>query len=317
MKEYDGGIDLSNPRLTHTIMIDMVGTDKRVVDFGCHTGFVARVLKDRGCSVVGVELDEEAAKQARSVCDKVITADLDELDLMTALAGEQFDVGLFGDIIEHLKNPGRMLAQMRELLAPGGYIVVSVPNIAHVSIRLKMLKGEFEYEERGILDETHLRFFTARSIRSFLESCGYLVDSIDCMEIGVPEEELRAALDPLGIGDWETVLRELSSWEALAFQFIVKAVPADEAGQVSKLSEDKVKAEMRLRSLERDFKNTVSELQSLRHSEAELRAGFEQIQQELEKVGEYAHKLEAMLHVKENRIQELEQALRPDTQGRS
>ena len=56
MKEYDGGIDLSNPRLTHTIMIDMVGTDKRVVDFGCHTGFVARVLKDRGCSVVGLSL---------------------------------------------------------------------------------------------------------------------------------------------------------------------------------------------------------------------------------------------------------------------
>ena len=302
MKEYDIVFDLDNPRLTHTILVNMVGTDKRVVDFGCHNGFLSKVLKDRGCSVVGIELDPEAAEQARSVCDKVICADLDELDLVKALDGERFDVGLFGDVVEHLKDPRRVLVQMRELLAPGGYIVVSVPNVAHISIRLKMLKGEFEYEERGILDDTHLRFFTANNITSFMESCGYLLDTMDCMQVGISEEDIRAALNPLGIGDWEAVRRELSSWEALAFQFIVKAVPADEAGLISKVSEDKAKAEMRLRSLERDFKNNAAELVVLRQALAELK-------EEFDKASKYARRLEAVLQEKEQEIAQLKQTL--------
>jgi SAM-dependent methyltransferase len=315
MKEYDGGIDLSNPGLTHTIMVNLVGEDKRVVDFGCHTGFVAAVLKDRGCSVVGIEYDPDAAAQAKAVCDRVITGDLDELYLEDELAGEKFDVGLFGDIIEHLKNPGRPLVQMRSLLAPGGYIVVSVPNIAHASIRLKMLLGEFEYEERGILDETHLRFFTRKSIRSLLESCGYIVDSIDCMEIGVPEDDVREALDPLGIVNCDKVLREFSDWEALAFQFIVKAFPASEADQVSRLSEEKVQAELRLRSLERDFSNVSAQLVALRNTEAELRNAVERLREELEKAGDYVRKLEAAIRDKDCQIAQLQEAPQPTPGG--
>jgi O-antigen biosynthesis protein len=251
-KEYEKEVDFDDPNDTHARMILMTGNDRRVIDFGCSTGFIARLLGERGCSVTGIEIDPDAAREARKVCERVIVGDLDRMDLADELAGGSFDVGLFGDVIEHLKYPGRILAQTRGLLAPGGYVVLSVPNIAHASVRLMLLGGNFDYEETGILDDTHLQYYTRKSIGDLLESCGYMVDVMDSSEQRVPAHVIKEALDPLGLSNLEEVIQSLSSWEAVAFQYIVKAFPAGEEEQVKRLSEDKVQAERRLRVLERE-----------------------------------------------------------------
>ena len=310
--KYFKGIDLSDEQNTHTKLVLMVGENKRVVDFGCWTGGVAAVLAERGCTVTGIEIDPEAAEKAREFCDKVIVADLDTLDLGEALAGEKYDVGLFGDIVEHLKDPRRALTAMRDALAPGGYVVVSVPNVAHASVRLALLKGQFEYEDTGILDATHLKFYTRESIADLLESCGYLVDVMDWIDVKVSEEDLREALDPLGLANMEEVVKAFSEWEAVAFQYVVKAVPATEEAVVERLSDEKVKAEQQLKVLERE----VVGLREMRDNQLKMeedlgnaRADVAHAGEELAKSGEYARGLEARIQEKDAYIAQLENAV--------
>lgn len=290
-KLYEKEIDFSDPNDAHAKMIEFVGSDRRVIDFGCWTGFVSRVLKERGCYVAGIEIDPQAAEGARGVCDRVVVGDLDELDLADVLEGEKYDVGLFGDVIEHLKNPGRVLAQTREVLLPGGYIVLSVPNIAHASIRLMLLKGEFNYEETGILDDTHLKYYTRESIGDFLESCGYMVDVMEWTEQKLPESHLRAALDPLELANLEEVVKAFSTWEAVAFQYIVKAFPADEEAQVRRLSEEKIQAEKRARELEKQ----LSEFSDQRKELAKAREYQQKLEESIDKKGNYIEQLEAAM----------------------
>jgi SAM-dependent methyltransferase len=286
-KDYEMRIDFSDRNDAHARMIDMVGSGKRVVDFGCWTGFVARELKERGCYVTGIEIDPEAAEAARSVCDRVIVADLDTIDLSAALQGEEYDVGLFADVLEHLKEPSRLLVQMRDVLSSGGYIVASVPNIAHVSIRLMLLQGRFDYADTGILDDTHLKYYTRRSIGDLLETCGYIVDVMGWTEQRVSEEDLRAVLDPLKLANLEEVIEEFSTWEAVAFQYLIKACPASEEAQLQRLSEEKVQAERRVRVLERELEESERARADLKIANGHLESAKERLEKALEKaVGE-------------------------------
>lgn len=283
-KPYETEINLSDINNARTKQILLTGTDKRVIEFGCSTGYVSKVLKQRGCYVVGIEVDPEAAGRAREVCDRVVVGDLDDLDLLSELGGETFDVGLFGEVLEHLKYPQRALIQTRQLLAPGGYVVVSVPNIAHASIRLALLKGEFDYEEMGILDDTHLKYYTRKSIVDLLEGCGFVVDQVDWTEQRIAEAELTEVLDPLGLSNMEEVVKAFSSPEAVAFQYVIKASPAGEPDRMEKLSDDKVEAERRARSLEKELN-------------------------ELKVVVDYSRELEGMIEKKNDYIRDLEGAV--------
>lgn len=309
-------IDFDEPNSAHVREIEMIGADKKVVDFGCSTGMVGQALKERGCTVTGIEVDPEAAKVAEGVCDRVIVADLDSLDVSEALGGATFDVALFGDVIEHLKDPRRLLADVRGLLAPGGYIVLSVPNVAHASIRLALLKGRFDYEDTGILDDTHLKYYTRSSIGDLLESCGYMVEVMDWTEVKVSAEQLHEALDPLGLANLNEVVKAFSEWEAVAFQFVIKAFPATEEAQVQRLSEEKVQAERAVRVLEKVAaeyaKGLEKEIVEWRRVSGQLeatRAELEKAAAEYEKSAEYAKGLEKMIAEKDRFIAQLEQAV--------
>lgn len=294
--ELYGRVDPTRESSSHAKLISLCEENKRVIDFGCWTGLVSKELKKNGCYVLGIELDADAAEKAEAVCDRVVVADIEDLDLTTALGGERYDVGLFGDVIEHLKDPWGILVQMRELLSPGGYILVSVPNIAHVSIRLKLLLGEFDYMDTGILDEMHLRFFTRKSIVELLECCGYYVDTIDWTETAISRNDIESALNPLGLANMEEVLKAFASWEAVAFQYVLKAFPASEARQVQRLSREKVDAERKLAKLQEE--------------NAGLTAIADQTQQVLEenkRVSEYVLKLKEELASKAEYVAELEE----------
>src|SRR4051794_9876571 len=148
----------------HADVVRLVGEGARVLELGPATGYMSRAMAKRGCSVVGIELDAKMAEQASKVCERVIVGDLDELDLERELGEERFDAIVAADVLEHLKEPLATLNRLRPYLGEDGAFVISVPNVAHGSVRLALLEGRFDYRDIGLLDATHLRFFTRESL---------------------------------------------------------------------------------------------------------------------------------------------------------
>ena len=208
----------------HTRVIRLIGTGKHVLELGCATGYMARVLVERfGCTVVGVEGDPEAAEQARKVCSRLIVGDIESLDFARELGEARFDVILCADVLEHLREPGRMLAAVRTLLAPNGYVVASIPNIGHVAVIAELLEGRFPYGPLGLLDETHLRFFTRHSIYDCFERSGFLISHLERLQLEPEATEFHTDLSHFPA----EVARFLRSHEdSTAYQFVLTAYPA-------------------------------------------------------------------------------------------
>jgi 2-polyprenyl-3-methyl-5-hydroxy-6-metoxy-1,4-benzoquinol methylase len=164
------------PQGRNRIFVDLAAQGHRILECGCATGFLSRHLVERGCTVTGVEVDADAAGKARQWCKNVVVADLNRQDWAEGLARD-YDTILFGDVLEHLMDPESVLRKASELLAPGGRVIICLPNIAHWTIRASLLMGRFEYTPTGILDVTHLRFFTPKTARKLIEEAGYQVIS--------------------------------------------------------------------------------------------------------------------------------------------
>lgn len=163
---------------SHFKIVNYVGSNKKVLDVGCATGYLAKNLKENDCYVTGIEINVEAGKIARMFCDEVIIADIEKKEELP-LPRKFFDVIIYGDILEHLKRPDLVLMKLKEYLADSGYTIACIPNIAYYRNRIKLLFGRFQYQETGTLDLTHLRFFTLKTAKELFESCGYEVSKID------------------------------------------------------------------------------------------------------------------------------------------
>ena len=159
-------------------LLDRIPDSATVFEAGVSSGYFARVLTSNGHTVDGFDIDPEMAKTARSVCREVWVGDLGRVDVDELLEDGAYDAVVFGDTLEHLPDPAAVLAALRPKLRPGGWLVVSVPNVANWAIRLQLLAGRFTYRDRGILDRTHLRFYTRRSLVDLIASSGYTVDSV-------------------------------------------------------------------------------------------------------------------------------------------
>jgi 2-polyprenyl-3-methyl-5-hydroxy-6-metoxy-1,4-benzoquinol methylase len=148
---------------------------RRVLDVGCATGKLGALLKAReGCEVHGVEINSAAAEQARLALDSVMVGDAEKLDL--PFPDGFFDCLIYADVLEHLRNPQEMLLRHTRHLAPGGWVVVSVPNVrSWETLSPLIFRGAWRYQEAGVLDRTHLRFFTRRSAQEMVEGAGYRV----------------------------------------------------------------------------------------------------------------------------------------------
>jgi 2-polyprenyl-3-methyl-5-hydroxy-6-metoxy-1,4-benzoquinol methylase len=161
----------------HAKLLDAVGTGQRVLDVGCSSGYLAQPLHERGNTIVGIELDPAAAREAEAFCERVLVGDVETMEL--ALEPASFDVVLCGDVVEHLRDPEVALARLRPLLRPGGRVVLSTPNVANWAIRLALFAGRWRYTDRGILDRSHTHLFTRSTLRETLERAGYRVERID------------------------------------------------------------------------------------------------------------------------------------------
>jgi len=217
---YDSYIDLDEENSPWTKMVELMGEKKRVIDFGCATGYLAEALRGCGCNVIGIDNDEEALAKAARFCEQIIKADIDELNLKDFLGGRKVDVAIFGDVLEHLRDPKRVLQMTRDYLTEDGFVVASVPNIAYPSIRLQLLAGNFDYTETGLLDSSHLRFFTKRSLIHLFEESGYIPVLIDCVVQPVRQKDFLG-LPPSIVNPLMSLLQGDSTSDV--FQYIIKS----------------------------------------------------------------------------------------------
>jgi 2-polyprenyl-3-methyl-5-hydroxy-6-metoxy-1,4-benzoquinol methylase len=159
------------------IMPLVPATISSAMDVGCARGYFGKALKEKfGCVVWGIEPNREAAENARASLDHVINDIFsDRLDLK----GKKFDVIFFNDVLEHLVDPAEALRIARNHLSDNGCVIASIPNILHFETLFKIIKDrDWKYEEAGVMDKTHLRFFTRKSMIRLFEENGFRVDLI-------------------------------------------------------------------------------------------------------------------------------------------
>lgn len=176
-------------------------TAMRILEVGCGAGYLGAWLKEQDPrrEVIGLEAFPDAAAEARKHLDRVLEGDVETLAL--PFPEGYFDCILYGDVLEHLRDPGAVLAQHRRYLAPNGAILVCTPNVGHWSILVDLLRGKFTYTDEGLLDRTHLRFFTQQSFSELLAQAGLKVAEARTIEVPNPAaaQALRGAAQALGI----------------------------------------------------------------------------------------------------------------------
>lgn len=165
------------PFETHRIVLDKIKEGSEVLDLGCATGYFAKILKEKKCRVWGVDHDKNALKHAKKFCISTAYVDLETVKSLPFK--KKFDYILLLDVLEHLKNPNKLLILIKKYLKPDGKLILSTPNIAFISVRLSLLLGKFNYRSEGIMDENHVHFYTKKSLTDFLKECGYKIQEID------------------------------------------------------------------------------------------------------------------------------------------
>jgi methionine biosynthesis protein MetW len=147
-----------------------------VLDVGCGIGVLGAVLKRKRCTVTGIDYSQQSVNIAAKRLDEVHLLNIEEREFSSK---KKYDVIILADVLEHLRNPEQALLRLVKHLAPGGRVIVSLPNVASWTIRLKLLFGSFTYTPSGILDETHLHLYTLKTGKTLVESAGLRVEKID------------------------------------------------------------------------------------------------------------------------------------------
>lgn len=234
-KKYYYEISLDSDRAAAKLL-RFVGNNKSVLEIGCASGVQSKVLAEQlGCKVTGIEIDAAAAEEARKFCDRVIVGNVEELDLVTAIGDKKYDVVIFADVLEHLKYPEHVLEKTKPFLADDGYVVASIPNIVHASVIYEMMKGRFDYRHFGLLDDTHIRFFTKKTIYHVFERAGFIIVNLDRKVIPPEYSEFRttATCDKdKAVLDYIRV----NNPESNTYHFIVKAYKSDSSQQTALVS---------------------------------------------------------------------------------
>ncbi len=171
--KYDFTLDM-RVRRSHTLILGKVKPDSTVLELGASTGIMTNYMKNQlGCDVYICDIDEAAMQTAKQFAKGSWLGDLDTLQWAAAFDPVKFDYVICADVLEHLRNPGGVLALTKQALKDDGSVLLSMPNVAHNSVVYPLLENRFDYTEVGILDQTHLKFYTYPSLKRLCTDAGY------------------------------------------------------------------------------------------------------------------------------------------------
>lgn len=213
--------DQHNPDLLRLIP----ATAKKLIEIGCSSGALARELKKISPMVhyQGVEIDSEYANLARRHCDETVVLNIESADESFWRSKNDRDCWIFGDTLEHLQDPWRILEKIYNVLPNDGAIVACIPNAQHWSLQVKLSIGDFRYENHGLLDKTHLRWFTRQTMVELFDYAGFRIEE------GLPrifnEPQRDVFLPIIGeIAKLAGVDPEMAISDALPIQYVIRAV---------------------------------------------------------------------------------------------
>ena len=198
---------------------------QRVLEIGCGCGATGAAIKQRypGVYYCGIELDRDAAQDARHVLDHVATGDIEQMDPECyGIRKHSFDVVICADVLEHLYDPWKVVANFHEYLMSGGRVIASIPNVQNIRLIHNLLMGAWTYTGQGFLDATHIRFFTILEIGQMFVRNGYTVEKV----LSVFDANIPAGGDfPRDIDLGKVVIKQATPddlQKLYAFQYIIR-----------------------------------------------------------------------------------------------
>lgn len=172
MNQYDMSLDLTTKN-SLSVIIERIRFDSKILEFGPSYGRLTHFLKKQmNCEVYCVEIDKNAAKETSKYSQKMIIGDIESLDWEKEIENEKFDYIIFADVLEHLRNPTKILKIVQKYLQESGSIIISIPNVAHSAILIDLLQDKFIYKDVGLLDNTHIKLFTKTTLDTMINECG-------------------------------------------------------------------------------------------------------------------------------------------------
>lgn len=210
---------------SHYWILKVLGRERepvRILDVGTASGYLGKILKGRGHYVTGIEFDAAAAESARNYYDSFQVADIETFEFPYR---REFDYIVFADVLEHLRDPAAVLRTCIPALKESGKLIISVPNVANFIVRLSLLFGKFDYMDRGILDRTHLRFFTLRSLKKMMREVSCTV--LEVIPTPLPVQIVLPFTENKFFTLFHAACYALTRcWKtAFAYQFVVTAAP--------------------------------------------------------------------------------------------
>lgn len=203
-------------------IMTLIRPQSRVLELGCATGSMTRVLRNQlGCRIDAIELDAVAAEQARPYCERLLIADLETLDWQDAFFRDQtYDHVVIADVLEHLHDPGRVLAAVQAVLNKAGSIIISTPNIAYAGVQAALQAGWFPYRSTGLLDSGHVHFFTRPELEALILLHGLVPREQRAVRWGPEDSEFGSYWKSLDLPTRQQLLR---ATDANVYQWIVSA----------------------------------------------------------------------------------------------
>ncbi len=178
-------------------IIEMVSGGE-VLEVGSSSGYMTEQFFRNGNVVDIVEINEAAARDAGKLAREVFTGSIEGKDVQSKIRSK-YDFIVCADVLEHLVNPQKVLLFLKHRLKKDGVILISIPNVACWDMRISLMRGKFDYRESGLLDRTHLRFYTYKSFLKLLKNCGYKIGNIFYSETKIPLENTLSKIPLLGI----------------------------------------------------------------------------------------------------------------------
>lgn len=199
----------------------------KLIEVGCSSGALAREFKkiSPSCHYFGIEIDPGYAKLADRYCNETLVMDIEDADEAFWNKHVDRDCWIFGDCLEHLRDPWSILRKVRQAMPPGASIAACIPNAQHWSLQARLSIGDLRYEESGLLDKTHLRFFTRQTILEMFSDTGFIVT--ECVPRIIFPEPARDQFIPVieQLAKLAGADPQTAAEDAIPIQYVVRAEP--------------------------------------------------------------------------------------------